>query len=91
MKREDFIYDGNLILSIETSAQTEERKRKEAAAYIQTAPLILQDPTINEASKRTTLRRLMSANGISDEDIDAEVPKTSQQKLQEIENDQLKA
>jgi hypothetical protein len=33
----------------------------------------------------------MQANGISDEDIDAEVPKTPQQKLQEIENEQLKA
>lgn len=91
LKREDFVFEGNLTLSIETSAQTEERRRKEAAAYIQTAPLILQDPTINEASKRTTLRRLMQANWISDEDIDAEVPKTPQQKLQEIENEQLKA
>lgn len=90
LKREDFVLDGNLVLSIETSAQTEERKRKEAAAYVQTAPIILQDPKINEASKRITLRRLMSANGISDEDIDMEVPKTAQFKLQELENDQMR-
>jgi len=32
----------------------------------------------------------MSANGISDEAIDEEVPKTPQQKLQEIENEQMK-
>lgn len=57
---------------------------------MQTAPLILQDPTINEASKRITLRRLMKANSIEDQAIEEEVPKTPQQRLQSIENDQMK-
>jgi hypothetical protein len=62
IKRKDFIYDGNLAISIESNAETETRKRKTALAYQVTAPLILQDQTINESSKRETLRRVAEAN-----------------------------
>tara|TARA_R110000772_G_scaffold195633_1_gene306321 strand:- start:280 stop:453 length:174 start_codon:yes stop_codon:yes gene_type:complete len=48
LKRKDFIYEGNLAISIESNAQSETRKRKEAQAYQITAPLILGDESINE-------------------------------------------
>lgn len=89
LKRKDFIYEWNLALSIESNAKSEARKRKLAQAYQVTAPLILQDQSINEWSKRATLRRIMEANWIEDEDIDVEVPKTSQQRLQQMENELL--
>lgn len=89
LKRKDFVYEWNLALSTESNAQTETRKRKQALAYQITWPLILQDQSINEWSKRATLRRIAEANGIEDEDIDIEIPKTSQQKLQAMENELL--
>ena len=89
LKRKDFIYEWNLAISIESNAMSETRKRKQALAYQITAPLILQDQSINEWSKRATLRRVMEANWIEDEDIDIEAPKTSQQKLQQMENELL--
>ena len=89
LKRKDFIYEWNLAISIESNAESETRKRKQAQAYQVTAPLILQDQSINEWSKRHTLRRVWEANGMSDEDIDIEIPKTSQQRLQAMENELL--
>lgn len=89
LKRKDFIYEWNLAISIESNAQSETRKRKQAMAYQITWPLILQDQSINEWSKRHTLRRIAEANWIDWEDIDIEIPKTSQQKLQALENELL--
>jgi hypothetical protein len=89
LKRKDFIYEWNLAISIESNAQSETRKRKQALAYQVTWPLILQDQSINEWSKRATLRRIAEANGIPDEDIDIEIPKTAQQILQSMENELL--
>lgn len=89
IKRKDFIYEGNLAISIETNIQSENRKKKQALAYQITWPLILQDQSINEGSKRATLRRIAEANGIDEEAIDIEIPITSQQRLQQLENDLL--
>lgn len=89
LKRKDFVYEGNLAISTESNAQSEVRKRKVALAYLQTAPIVLQDQTINEWSKRETLRRILEANGIEQEDIDIEVPKTTQCRLQAMENELL--
>jgi len=89
LKRKDFIYEWNLAISIESNAQSASRKQKQALAYQITAPLILQDQSISEASKRHTLRRIWEANGMSDEDIAIEIPKTSQQILQSMENELL--
>ena len=89
LKKKDFIYEWNLSISIESNAQSETRKRKQAMAYQITWPLILQDQTINESSKRHTLRRIWEANWMSSEDIDIEIPKTSQQILQSMENEIL--
>lgn len=89
LKRKDFIYEWNLSISIESNAQSEARKKKQALAYQITAPLILQDQSINEWSKRATLRRVAEANWIDLEDIDLEIPKTAQQKLQMLENELL--
>ena len=89
LKRKDFIYEGNLAISVESNATSEARKKKQALAYQITWPLILQDQSINEWSKRYTLRRIAEANGIEDEDIDAEIPKTPQQILQQMENELL--
>ena len=89
LKRKDFIYEGNLAISIESNAQSETRKRKEAQAYIITAPLILWDESLNEWSKRHTLRRIGEANWMDLEDIDIEIPKTSQQRMQALENELL--
>jgi len=41
LKRKDFVYEGNLAISIESNAQSETRNKKEALAYQITAPLIL--------------------------------------------------
>ena len=89
LKRKDFIYEWNLAISIESNAQSETRKRRLAQAYQITAPLILQDQSINESSKRATLRRIWEANGMEADDIDAEIPITSQQRLQQMENELL--
>ena len=59
--RKDFILDGNLSLQIETSSAREKRLSKETAWRTQNSPLILQDPTINESSKRIVLRKLLLA------------------------------
>ena len=89
IKRKDFIYEGNLAISIESNAVSESRRAKQALAYQVTWPLVLQDQSINEWSKRATLRRILEANWIPQEDIDIEVPKTSQQILQSMENELL--
>lgn len=59
--RKDFIIDGNLSLEVETSSQREKRLAKETAWRTQNAPLVLQDPTINDSSKRIVLRKLLLA------------------------------
>lgn len=89
LKKKDFIYEWNLAISIESNAQSETRKRKQAQAYLVTWPLILQDQSINEWSKRHTLRRIWESNWMSAEDIDIEIPKTAQQKMQALENELL--
>jgi len=89
LKKKDFIYEWNLAISIESNAESETRKRKQAQWYLVTWPLILQDQSINEWSKRHTLRRIAESNWISDEDIDIEIPKTSQQLMQALENELL--
>jgi hypothetical protein len=89
LKRKDFIYEWNLAISIESNAQSEIRKRKQAQAYLVTWPLILQDQSINEWSKRHTLRRIWESNWMDSEDIDIEIPKTSQQLMQALENELL--
>ena len=89
LKRKDFIYEWNLAISIESNIQSETRKKKQALAYSITAPLILQDQSIPESSKRQTLRRIAEANWVDDEDIDIEIPKMPQQILQQMENELL--
>lgn len=59
--RKDFIIDGNLSLQIETSSAREKRLAKETAWRTQNSPLILQDPTINDSSKRIVMRKLLLA------------------------------
>jgi hypothetical protein len=57
--RKDFIIDGNLSLAVETSSEKDKRQAKETAWRTQTSPLLLQDSTINQSSKRLTLRKLL--------------------------------
>ena len=76
--RKDFIIDGNLSLEIETAWRT------------QNSPLILQDPNINESSKRIVLRKLLLAWGADMEDVEEEVPMTAHYIKQCNENDVLK-
>lgn len=59
--RKDFIIDGNLSLQVETSGQREKRLAKETAWRTQNSPLILQDPEINQSSKRIVLQKLLLA------------------------------
>jgi len=89
LKKKDFLYNWNLAISTESNAQNETKNRKQALAYQVTAPLILQDGSINEWSKRHTLRRVAEANWIDEEDIEIELPKTAQQRLQAMENELL--
>jgi len=89
LKRKEFIYEWNLAISIESNIQSETRKKKQALAYSITAPLILQDQSIPESSKRQTLRRIAEANWVDEKDIDIEIPKMPQQILQQMENELL--
>lgn len=88
--RKDFIIDGNLSLQVETSAAREKRLAKETAWRTQNSPLILQDPSINESSKRIVLRKLLLAGGADMEDIEEEVPMTAHYLKQMEENNIMK-
>ncbi len=88
LKRSDFIIEGNLSLEIETSSEREKRIAKEVAWRTQTSPLILNDQTINEASKKIVLRKLLLAWWMSEETIDQEVPLPAQY-LQQLEENKL--
>ena len=88
--RKDFIIDGNLSLEIETSSAREKRLAKETAWRTQNSPLILQDPNINESSKRIVLRKLLLAWGADMEDVEEEVPMTAHYIKQCNENDVIK-
>lgn len=88
--RKDFIIDGNLSLEVETSSQREKRLAKETAWRTQNAPLVLQDPTINDSSKRIVLRKLLLAWWAEMEDVEEEIPMTAQYLKQESENELLK-
>lgn len=90
ISRKDFIIDGNLSLEVETSSQREKRLAKETAWRTQNAPLVLQDPTINDSSKRIVLRKLLLAGWAEMEDVEEEIPMTAQYLKQESENELLK-
>ena len=59
--RKDFILDGNISLKVETSSEREKRMAKEVAFRTQINPLILQDPSINDSSKRIAMRKHLLA------------------------------
>lgn len=88
--RKDFIIDGNLSLEVETSSAREKRLAKETAWRTQNSPLILQDPTINDSSKRIVLRKLLLAWGADMEDVEEEIPMTAQYLQQQTENELLR-
>lgn len=88
--KKDFLIDGNLSLQVETSSAREKRLAKETAWRTQNSPLILQDPRINDSSKRIVLRKLLLAWGADMEDVEEEVPMTAQYLLQQSENGSLK-
>ena len=88
--RKDFILEGNLSLQVETSSAREKRLAKETAWRTQNSPLILQDPTINESSKRIVLRKLLLAWGADMEDIEEEVPMSAHYLKQIEENNIMK-
>lgn len=90
LTKKDFIIDGNLSLEIETATEREKRLQKETAWRTQNSPLILQDPEINQSSKRIVMRKLLLAWGADMEDIEEEVPMTAQYLLQQEENNILK-
>lgn len=54
LRRNDFIYEGNLTFSIESNIGNEDRKRKEMAATVQITPILL--PTLAPASKIKYMR-----------------------------------
>ena len=61
LTRKDFVIEGNLSLQIETTQERENRLAKETAWRTQNSPMILQDPEINQSSKRIVLRKLLLA------------------------------
>ena len=89
IKKEDFFLEGNLTISLETSSKWEENRRRIAAAHVQTSPVILSNPNINESSKRILMRNVAKSNGYDEEMIDVEIPMTEQYRLQEMENEAL--
>ncbi len=91
LTRKDFIIEWNLSLQIETSQERENRLQKETAWRTQNSPLILQDPEINQSSKRIVMRKLLLAWGADMEDVEEEIPMTAQYLLQQEENNILKS
>lgn len=89
--RKDFIIDGNLSLKVETSSDKEKRQAKETAWRTQFNPLLLQDPEINQSSKRIALRKQMLGFGADMEEVEEEIPMTAQYLLQITENKILKS
>lgn len=90
LERKDFIIEGNLSIEVETSKVKAERQIKENAWRTQNSPLILQDPSINDSSKRIVLRKLLLSWWAEIEDIEEEIPHTAQYLLQQQENAILK-
>ena len=89
IKRKEFLYEWNLAISIENNIQIESRKRKQALSYQTMLPFILWNNSLNEASKREALRKAAEAWNLDEETIDLQLPKTSQQQLQSLENELL--
>lgn len=88
LKRKDFIYDGNLNISIESNISSEDRKRKETAAAVQIHPLV--STTLNPASQVIWNRYLADTAWIPKETIEEVIIDTPQMTIQRLENDILK-
>lgn len=90
LSKKDFVLAGNLSMEVETSKAKEERQRRENAWRVQQSPLILQDPNINDASKRIVMRNLLLSSGAELDNVEQEVPMTAQYLLQLDENEAMK-
>lgn len=90
LTKKDFIIEWNLSLKVETSQEKQDRLKKDTAWRTQTSPLILQDQSINQSSKRIAMRNLLIAGGAEMDDVEREVPMTAQYLKQLAENDSLK-
>ena len=88
LKRKDFIFEGNLNISVESNIMSEDRKRKEMAATVQVTPILL--PSISPASKIKYLRFMADRAGIPAETIEEVIMDTPQMALQCMENELLK-
>lgn len=88
IKRKDFIYEGNLSISVESNIQSEERKRKEMAATVQITPILL--PSLKEASKIKYLRFMADRAGIPAENVEEFLMDSPQMAMQGMENELLK-
>lgn len=89
--RKDFIIDWNLSLQIESSTERKKRLSEELAFRTQTSPLILQDPTINQSSKRIVMRKQLLSWWADMDDVEEEIPMTAQYLQQQLENEILKS
>lgn len=88
LKRSDFVIDGNLSISIESNIQSEDRKRREAAAIMQVTPILL--PSLSPGSKIKYLRFMAERAGIPVENTDEFILDTPQMMKQWFENEALK-
>ena len=88
LRKSDFIYEGNLSISIESNIASEDRKRKEAAASVQVSWLIL--PSVNQASKIMYLRHIADRAGMPAETIEEVLIDTPAMMKQKLENEALK-
>lgn len=88
LKRKDFIFEGNLNISIESNIGSEDRKRKEMAATTVVTPVLL--PSLNAASKIKYLRFMADRAGIPAENVEEFLIDTPQMALQAMENELLK-
>lgn len=88
LKRKDFIFEGNLNISVESSIMSEERKKKEMAATTVVTPVLL--PSLNAASKIKYLRFIADRAGIPAENVEEFLIDTPQMALQSMENELLK-
>jgi len=88
LKREDFVYQWNLNISIESNIASEDRKRKEWASAIQIYPLISAD--LNPASKVLMQRFLADRTWMPSDVMEEVITDTPQMTTQKLENDLLK-
>ncbi len=79
MKRDDFVTDLAVKIKIETTVEIEERNATDRVAYAQMIGFLQSLPNRPEAAQLNTLRNFGRSWGMSDANIEMELPATAQE------------